>query len=366
MFGYFLLIAWIFVAVRLSKIQINSLRSYKKTFDANRQFLVLASVGIVLLTGLRGISVGPDSDVYAQYVKNLHNGVSLDIYERLEQGFEWFTRAVAYVTGNYTIYFLIVASIIMICYAILISRSAQNYFWTIFLYITIGPFVFQLTGLRQSLAMALCAASVVFVQKKKFIPFLLMVFLAAQFHASAYVFLPLYFLGRIRLGSKSFILFLGGIAGILFANEKIISLSNQLLGYDKGYEDAPGGVASLLLYAGTIVFAMLYKDNLFGDSMYDGDDKNALQQAQYNTIVFNMSIISLLMFVMRYWMRMSERASKYYQIGVVILLANVIVSIKDDQTRKIVKAIVALLAIALFSYRQFRDGSEYFYLFFWQ
>ncbi len=366
MIGYFLLIAWIFAAVRLSKIQVEPLFFRKKEFDANRKFLVLASVGIILLTGLRSISVGPDSDAYSSYIYNLHQGMYLSGYERFEKGFEWFSKAIAFMTGNYTIYFLIIAAIIMMCYALLIRRSAQNYFWPIYLYITIGPFVFQLTGLRQAMAMAICAASVIFVQKKKPIPFILLVLLAAQFHTSAYVFLPLYFLGSIRLGSKSFFLFLGGVAGILFANEQIISVSNQLLGYDKGYENAPGGIVSILLYVGTVVLAMLYKDNLFSDNMLKSDDKKELQQAQYNTIVFNMSLISLLMLFMRYWMRTAERASKYYQIGIILLLANTICSIKDDRTRKVVKAIVGLLAIALFIYRQSKDGSAYVYSFFWQ
>ncbi len=366
MFGYFLLIVWIIVAVRLSKIQVVSLQSHKREFDSNRKFLILASLGIILLTGLRGLSVGPDSDAYASYIENLHHGMYLGGYERFEKGFEWFTKGIALITGNYTIYFLIVAAIVMMGYAFLIRRSAQNYFWPIYLYITIGPFAFQLTGLRQAMAMAMCATSVIFVQKKKPIPFFLLVFLAAQFHASAYVFLPLYFLGRIRLGSKSFILFLGGVIGILFANEKIIALSNQLLGYDKGYEDAPGGIVSILMYVGTIFLAILYKDNLFGESLFKSEDKKDLQKAQYNTIIFNMALISLLMLVMRYWMRTAERASKYYQIGIVLLLANVISSIKDQQTRRVIKVVVGILAIALFVYRQSKDGSAYVYSFFWQ
>ncbi len=362
------MIAWIFAAVRLSKIRVktDSLRSRKKEFDANRQFLVLASIGIILLTGLRGLSVGPDSDSYAKYIGDLHNGIHLNIHERIEVGFEWFSKAIAYITGNYTIYFLIVATVIMICYAIFISRSAQNYFWAIYLYVTIGPFIFQITGLRQAMAMAVCAASVIFVQKKKPIPFFLLVFLAAQFHGSAYVFLPLYFLGRIRLGSKSFFLFLGGVAGVLFANEKIISISNQLLGYNKGYEDAPGGIISILVYVCAILLAMLYKDNLFGDHMFESNNKKELLQAQYTTIAFNMTLIALIMLVMRYWLRMAERASKYYQIGVVILLATTISSIKEDRTRRVVKVIVGVLAFALFVYRQAKPGSEYLYLFYWQ
>ncbi len=366
MFGYFLLILWIIVAVRLSKIRVESLQSRQREFDSNRRFLVLASLGIILLTGFRGLSVGPDTGSYASYVDNLHHGMYLGGYERFEKGFEWFTKGIALVTGNYTIYFLIVAAIVMMGYAFLIRRSAQNYFWPIYLYVTIGPFAFQLTGLRQAMAMAMCATSVIFVQKKKPIPFFLLVFLAAQFHASAYVFLPLYFLGRIRLGSKSFILFLVGVAGILFANEKIIALSNQLLGYDKGYEDAPGGIVSILIYVGSIFLAILYKDNLFGESMFKSDDKKEVQFAQYNIIAFNMALIAMIMLIMRYWMRMAERASKYYQIGVVILLANVISSIKDQQTRRAVKAIVGILAIALFIYRQTKEGNAYVYSFFWQ
>lgn len=366
MLGYILLLAWITIWTFALKSKTIYVESMLLSEDFSKRYAIIASLGVVLLTGLRHWTVGPDSDAYASYITNLHNGIYLNGYDRFEKGFEYFSKVVARYTGNYTIYFMIIALIIMIGYGVLLYKATNSYFWGIFLYITIGPFIFQITGLRQAMAMAMCAFSVKFVKEKKLIPYLLLVWLATQFHASAWVFLPLYFIGRIKPSIKTIVLFSIGVFAAIYANEWIMNTANTLLGYDKGYEDASGGYINIILYLGVIAISVFTQYwSMFteeGITEYDllSDHK------KYNVVALNMSIIAFITYILRYWFRMAERGSKYYMIGIVILLANYIESIEDEKTRRLVKFAVVFLALGLFFYRQTRESSQYIYYFFWQ
>ena len=367
MAGYFLLLLWIIAAWFLSRaVVFNGQKLLIQSYEScERRFAILASIGIILFTGLRHYTVGPDSDSYASYIDNLHNGIWLNGYDRFEKGFYYLSRLISKVTGSYTVYFLIIALIVMLGYFVYFYTASRSFFWTIFLYITIGPFVFQLTGLRQAIAMALCAASLKFVKDKKFIPFLLLVLLASQFHISALIFLPFYFVARINPSIKSVILFAIGTVVVLYANEAILNLANKILGSDKGYEEVSGGWVNFVTYGGIILasltsFANMYSTN--GAYTYKLLDNTR----KYNVISFNLTLLAFLTYFLRYWFRMAERGSKFFMIGAIVLLANYLSSIEDKRTRIVVKMAVVVLAIGLFVYRQTREGSQYGYHFFWQ
>ena len=161
------------------------------------------------------------------------------------------------------------------------------------------------------------------------------------------------------------LLFLVGTVAVLYANDWILNTVNSLFGYDKGYEEVSGGWVNFVTYGGVILASITASRDLYStDGKYDYDVLD--DKKKYNVISLNLSIIAFLTYMLRYWFRMAERGSKYFMIGVVVLLANYVCSIKDERTRRIIKYIVVVLALGLFAYRQMRESSQYIYHFFWQ
>lgn len=70
---------------------------------------------------------------------------------------------------------------------------------SVFLFVATSNYFLTLNIVSQYMAIALCLLSCTYAQRRKPLPFLLLVGLAACFHASALVFLPVYGLPRLRI-----------------------------------------------------------------------------------------------------------------------------------------------------------------------
>ena len=68
-------------------------------------------------------------------------------------------------------------------------------------------------------------------------------------------------------------------------------------------------------------------------------------------IFFNFTMLSLIIYLLRYTVSIFDRVSFYYQFSFIILLPNAIEAIPDNKTRKTVYFCAILLARALFFYR---------------
>lgn len=89
-------------------------------------------------------------------------------------------------------------------------------------------FLSTIFPVRQDLAVAIVFLSYVFILEKKFLPYILCVFLAMSIHRSAILFVPAYFVGRIDLSMKSAVLvYLGAVFFGLFS-EYVFEQSLQM------------------------------------------------------------------------------------------------------------------------------------------
>lgn len=86
------------------------------------------------------------------------------------------------------------ALIVTISYGVFIYKFCRkNYFLSILIFMSFGLISFHLTGIRQSIAMSVCAWAYIFFDEKKYLRAILSIALAVTFHTSAIVAL-LYFL----------------------------------------------------------------------------------------------------------------------------------------------------------------------------
>ena len=76
--------------------------------------------------------------------------------------------------------------------------------------------------------------------------------------------------------------------------------------------------------------------------------------------------VSLIIYILRYFVNFAERISFYYQFAFIILLPNLVESIEDKNTKKFIRLAVVVLSCALFGYRCIRGGPNMYYYFFWQ
>ena len=95
--------------------------------------------------------------------------------------------------------YVITSAIILIFVFAAISRQSSTPILAVLMFILTGNFFLSLNIVSQFMAMSICLYACTFAQERKPIHFFLLVALAACFHISALVFLPVYFLPKLNI-----------------------------------------------------------------------------------------------------------------------------------------------------------------------
>lgn len=166
-------------------------------------FLCISSVILVAFSSIRATNVGIDYyQFYVPFFEDVRAGgwsylISGANPYRTEFGFSLLTFLLSRVTGNVFVYMAIIAVIMVGLAALVLYRDCPKPWIGMFIFVSFNFFGNTLSYIRQSLAIAIFLFAIHYLKEKKFIPYLLIVLLAATFHKSLLVMIPIYFLAQI-------------------------------------------------------------------------------------------------------------------------------------------------------------------------
>ena len=143
---------------------------------------ILGAILLGLLSGCRGISVGTDTKVYSYYFNLMLNGKS----ESFEIGFRYVSQVLLNIFGNEHAVFIFFALLINILIFIRIwtyrDKASLTVMTAIYIFIL---FPQSMNVLRQFVALSIVFCFSYFIEKKKYLIFIIAVLLATLFHTSA-------------------------------------------------------------------------------------------------------------------------------------------------------------------------------------
>ena len=211
----------------------------------------------------------------------------------------------------------------------------------------------MMTGLRQSLAMAICLLALELAKRRKFIWFLLLVLGATMFHKSAIIFVMVYFLVNQKLTILKSVLI--SITTLLCYSylEPIQEFVNEKLDYDYGIEKTGNGQIFLLLMI-FLLMVTLYKY------------KSNITENRDMIVLYNMQVLCTLFWVLRLVSRTVERPSYYFMFGVIALLPNTVNRCNNRKNRIVLTLVILLTLGILFVYRTMGNPMLVPYSFVWE
>lgn len=181
---FFPLISWSI----LNYIELNN-----KCYYAIINFLVM-----FLCVGFRDINLGPDT---RGYIDAFEYNANADIYAWTVGNFEW-----GYVVLNKFLYFcgfparsilLVVAFFTIYIMVYVFYKYSYSIWMSLYLFVGLGLYGYNFNVIRQSFAAAIVMLAVCLLSKGKRVLFLILVLIAASFHQSVLLFLPLVFIYNI-------------------------------------------------------------------------------------------------------------------------------------------------------------------------
>jgi hypothetical protein len=157
------------------------------------------------------------------------------------------------------------------CYIIFVQRYSVNYPLTIFLLFTTGCYTFAFAGIKQAAAVGIAVIAVMFALKKKWIPFVLLVLVAALIHPYALMYLLVPFAQFKPWSKKTYIMLVAFIAAGLLLRPLIGTVINitTLLGEEYTVEEFSQegvNIFRVLVCNVPLLLSFIYRQRLFENS----------------------------------------------------------------------------------------------------
>ena len=334
--------------------------------DKNRKkrFLIYCGIIIALVMGLRHYGVGTrDTENYRKLffgAMNYSNIVDFfDVHKLFENVFLLseiifyaFTWCFSKIIPDYQCFLLAVSAFITYSVMRFIYKNSENVLISVIMYICLGLLTFNMNGMRQAVAMAICLFSYNYAKNKKLVPFLLVVFIAVLVHKTAIFFVLIYFISYLKFNIKSFAIFNIAIIMFVLYADRLVALFDEIVdkNYSEGEPFKDGGYVTLIIYALMLIFAFVV-----------GGKK--LSEKDFSFMLY-ITILGGVLYLERYLsIQIYERLSYYFFYSSLLILPKSVARI-DEEEKPIITTTIIILSILLFAYRLY--GSAFHnYMFFW-
>lgn len=233
-----------------------------------------------------------------------------------------------------------------ICFVRFFKRYSENFLFGVFIYFTLGTFVFTLAAIKQVLGMAILTLAFPSLEKRKWTTYYIIVFIAMLVHtyAIAFVVIPLF---RSRPWSVFTFVFIAVTAIVMINFESAITafmeqandLGKSLADYEV-FSDTTINIFRLAVYAVPPLISLIFRKWV----LYDN--------SKLENILIHMSIISLAFMAMgtQAGANMFGRMGNYFELGTICYLPTMLRKTFDEKSYRLISIIACVCFLGFFVY----------------
>lgn len=305
-------------------------------------FIYFMFLIVGILIAFRNEYVGSDTRSYlAMYEKFRSMSIKNIIdTEGIEIGYILLVKILNKISVNPQIILIFQAILVSLIYARFFANNSKNTFLSFWGFMTFGIFSFQLTGIRQGIAMAICIIAIEYIKQKNILKFITTVFIGSLFHTSAIFFIVAYPIGTMNVCRKNtFKIISIGILGVFFIEPLIKILGNVSDRYTNyGIEGSGTGSIFLMIILSISILVEKYKYKIISNN-------------PNNSIFIQLNYINCVLWTMRLITRVAERPSLYFMPATIIVMSEVFSAINDRKLALFIYSISVTSIVILFLYR---------------
>lgn len=313
----------LFIVVISAAISENALSVF-----GSRLFLSIGLLTMLVAAGLRSRTVGTDTGSYIVYYsqcKSFSDVLKIG-GQTYEYGYSILNWIVHFISNQYIALFFIIALIVISCYHWAIVTYSIDIVISYYIFITMGFYAFFFNGARQGISSAICAVALGSLIKKKTIRYCTLISLAALFHKSALILIPIYFLLQKSGSIKTHLIYIFlGIIGALYLQEGTDYISQ--LDHRYHYYGTSGTGGGYLMGAFTCILVVLF---YFCKSFVHIHRENYL--LFMNMFIFG-AIISVISIIFRLNPSGILRLTLYFNMSAIFLWPIIFKNIKNRRGR---------------------------------
>lgn len=334
---------------------------YNKNSDKNAQtYCVLVAFQWILISGLRHISIGADTEAYKYYfdqVKSiswskvfsnfwdyLFNGLDIK-----DPGYTLIQKVFQIFCNDYQAYLIFIAFIFTSLMAIWIYKNSKDPCFSFLLYSVLFYSFYALTGHRQTIATALIVFwGYKYIKERKLVKFALLAFAAFLIHKSSLVFIPYYFVANIPITPFYVLIALAVVFIVALMGSSLYAPLSEFLGFNKEQiEYAKGGAETYAAVLTLMCIVILCCYNFY---------KNRTENANR---IFNVTLLTLMSSLLVFQNQSFMRIQQYFSLFLCVSFPEII-----DLFEKKSRIYVYFVTFSLLILYLIRNNPKY--LFFWQ
>lgn len=199
----------------------NNIRLTKQ--GRNLLFIFISSASLILIMGLRDISVGTDIKTYFFVFENSH----LFWHNKssgYERGYILFNLFFKNIGINFQWFLAFLSTFFVFSISMMYYAYSKNVFLSFYLNFTMGLFQMSMSGLRQTMAIGITIIAVFLLLKNKWILFVMLTLIAFSFHSSSIVVFIFLLIYKFKLNRKQalFIFFLSIGVPLLISRSSVL------------------------------------------------------------------------------------------------------------------------------------------------
>jgi hypothetical protein len=300
-------------------------------------FLILTGAAMIALASLRGPNVGGDYKMYADYFQLVASNDFSFLFSdanpyRIEYGFGLLNFLVSRVSTDTRVFVAAAALITIATRLWAVYRMSANVWLSAYIFVSFGFLGYAMCTLRQELAICVLFFAIPFLQKRRPVPYFLLILLAGSFHKSVLLLLPVYFFANLPLSRVTLSLYTAATLFILMFSWPIIGFVTRYV--YKFY--APGSPGDYYLQGrsyNTAFFPLV----LF--LMAALLQKLLVRRKPENIVLINFSCYSAMLFVLTIKHFIFQRIALIFLPAAALLLIPEMVMLLDDEKKRALTAV---------------------------
>ena len=316
----------------------------------NRRTFIVAFFFLFILSAFRAPSIGNDTQNYIDIFQNISELMTSET--RYEIGYLYLNDFIYnHVSDSYRIFFIITSAFIYFSFGRFILKYSKTPWLSLMIFMYYGFFSFSISGLRQTIAMAICTYALsALIDNKKILSCLIICF-ASLFHSSAILFIAILIFPYLKLSDKTIAILFATTIFIASVFNIVLSDFLSIFGQYEHYTDndsmySTGGVRIASIFNAlicTLVFIYGYAKLKFLFRHSDND----VEDTQYSNKIFLFCLaISSAIYILSLQFNMLDRIALYYNMAALIILPNAIYMLKPINTKTITAISVILFFIS--------------------
>lgn len=338
LFIYEMFICYFYDAKQLNEKRMFQIHEYKLRISVQKGIVSLAIIiPLWFVMGLR-YNIGSDYRAY-ENIFQLARRYNTNNY-RMELGYYYLNRAAGYISENPQIIFFLTAFLIVFFLFKGIEKNNGSMYYGVLGYIGLGYYFYAMNIQRQYVAIMIMLYAFYFLEKKKLWEYIICVAIAASFHMSAIIWLPVYFAINYMptkifyIGSLTSALLFNRFSNYLLNVLAIIGFYTVQITRNKSFFREHISVSNIVLLGTFLICGVIFRKQL--------QISNEKIDLKYKAVW-----LAFLIYTFFYLLGSAATRIAVYLSPVSLLIISDIISCFDIHTRKWIRVFVTVVLMVL-------------------